>query len=169
MGADAQTGGTEVYATTGQLRQAQTVQNASLTLFSGVQQPESLQSASPAETLHALYTLHRLSLLSIHHAEVLYALRKKGESPLEWLTRAASSAERVALTLTSLPPIHPDAPQSQIPHPPSSDAPLTTSYTKIISLRKPSTSLLRYARRTAAEALNLSVVLLEQSESPGSK
>ena len=157
------------YATTGQLRQAQTVQDASLTLFSGVQQPESLQSASPAETLHALYTLHRLSLLSIHHAEVLYALRKKGESPLEWLTRAASSAERVALTLTSLPPIHPDAPQSQIPHPPSSDAPLTTSYTKIISLRKPATSLLRDARRTAAEAWNLAGVLLEQSEAPGSK
>ncbi|EKM55443.1 uncharacterized protein PHACADRAFT_256066 [Phanerochaete carnosa HHB-10118-sp] len=157
------------YATSGQLRQAQILEEQSLELLRTIPQPESLQAASPPQALHALYVLHRSSLLSIHLAEVLYALRNKPVASIEWLTRAAESAERVALTLTGLPPIHPDAPQSKIPHPPSSEAALTSAYTKSVSMRKPARSLLRDSRRTAAEAWSLMGVLAEASDAPGSK
>ncbi|KAJ3559396.1 hypothetical protein NM688_g368 [Phlebia brevispora] len=156
------------YSTTGQLRQAQTLQESALNVIRSLRQPESLEAASPPEALHALFVLHRSSLLSIHLAEVLYALRKKQTASMEWLTRAASSAERVALVLTGLPPIHPDAPESKIPHPPSSDAPLVTVYAKSNSMSKPAGSLLRDARRTAAEAWNLMGILSEGSEAPRS-
>ena len=157
------------YATTSQLRQAQALEEASLELIRSIPQPASLDTTSPAQALHALYILHRSSLLSIHLAEVLYALRKKPVASIEWLTRAAESAERVALTLTGLPPVHPDAPQSGIPHPPSSETELLPAYRKSVSMRKPARSLLRDSRRTAAEAWNLMGVLAEASDAPESK
>ncbi|KAF7792986.1 hypothetical protein EIP86_004091 [Pleurotus ostreatoroseus] len=156
------------YATTGQLRQAKTLEETSLQAIRALRQPESLDSASPPEALHALYVLHRSSLLSIHLAEVSYALRRKQTASMEWLTGAASSAERVALVLTGLPPVHPDAPESKIPHPPSSDAPLLPAYAKSSSMSKPASGLLRDARRTAAEAWSLMGILSEASKAPGS-
>ncbi|GJE95142.1 hypothetical protein PsYK624_113230 [Phanerochaete sordida] len=157
------------HATSGQLRQAQAIEEKSLQLLRAIPQPESLEAASPPQALHALYVLHRSSLLSIHLAEVLYALRKKPVASMEYLTRAAESAERVALTLTGLPPIHPDAPSSKIPHPPSSETALISAYTKSASMRKPARSLLRDSRRTAAEAWSLMGVLSESSDAPGSQ
>ncbi|KAI0082667.1 hypothetical protein K474DRAFT_1654801 [Panus rudis PR-1116 ss-1] len=157
------------HATSGQLRQAQKVEEESLNLIRSVRQPESLDVVTPPQALHALYILHRSSLLSIHLAEVLYALRKKPTSSIEWLTRAAESSERVAFTLTGRPLTHPDAPQSKIPHPPDSETPLLPAYDKSNTLRKPARSLLRDSRRSAAEAWTLMGILAETSSAPDAK
>ncbi|KAI8998670.1 hypothetical protein BD414DRAFT_512264 [Trametes punicea] len=153
------------YATTGQLRQAQDLEESSISLLRSIPSPRSFESASPGQALHCLYILHRSSILSIHLAEVLYALRTKPATSIDWLTRAAQSAERVALSLTGLPPTHPDAPGSQIPHPPASETPLTEVYAKSKSMASPAKNLLRDARRTAAEAWNLIGILTEGSGS----
>ncbi|KAI0798038.1 hypothetical protein C8Q75DRAFT_790540 [Abortiporus biennis] len=156
------------YATSGQLKEAKAVEESSLNLLRSIRQPDSVESSSPPQTLHALYILHRSSLLSIHLAEVLYGLRDKSTASMEWLTRAAESSERVACVLTGLPPVHPDAPQSNIPHPPASEATLVRDYSKSLSMRAPAKSLLRDARRTAAEAWNLLGILSESTKAPGS-
>ncbi|KAI1795910.1 hypothetical protein LXA43DRAFT_990054 [Ganoderma leucocontextum] len=153
------------YATSGQLQQAQAVEEASLDLLRSLPSPVAFDSATPPQALHLLYILHRSSILSIHHAEVLYALRKNPTTSVDWLSRAAESSERVALSLTGLPPIHPDAPGSRIPHPPSSETPLAPEYDKAKSMHGPAKALLRDARRTAAEAWNLIGVLAERSGS----
>ncbi|KZT11355.1 uncharacterized protein LAESUDRAFT_720577 [Laetiporus sulphureus 93-53] len=155
------------YATSGQLRQARAVEEASLALLRSVKQPESFESTTPPHALHALFILHRSSLISIHLAEVLYALKEQPAVSVQWLSRAAESAERVALVLTGLPPIHPDAPESQIPHPPSSEAPLVPAYAKSRTMSRPAGSLLRDSRRTAAEAWNLMGILVEKSRAKG--
>lgn len=151
------------YAKSGQLHQARAVEEAGLNVLRSIRPPESPDSATPPEALHALYVLHRSSLISIHLAEVLYALHTKPPTSIDWLRRAAESSERVALALTGLPRIHPDAPNSQIPHPPSSETPLLADYTKSRSMAQPAQSLLRDARRTAAEAWNLMGILSEGS------
>ncbi|PCH38201.1 hypothetical protein WOLCODRAFT_130751 [Wolfiporia cocos MD-104 SS10] len=156
------------HATSGQLKQARKVEETSLNLLRSIKQPESFESATRPEVLHALYVLHRSSLLSIHLAEVLYALREKPAASIQWLSQAAESSERVARTLTGLPHIHPDAPQSQIPHPPSSETPLIADYANSVSMRRPASSLLRDARRSAAEAWNLMGILIEGSRAAGS-
>lgn len=157
-----------LYATSGELRKAQALEELSLDVLRSIRQPDSLESSSPPQTLHALFVLHRSSLLSIHLAEVLYALRNKPVASLEYLARAAESSERVALTLTGLPSIHPDAPESKIPHPPSSETPLLPAYAKSVSMKKPAKSLLRDARRSAAEAWSLMGILAESSDATGS-
>lgn len=151
------------YATTGQLRQAQTFQEASLNLLRSIRPPESFDKASAPQALHALYLLHRSALITVHHAEVLYALRQPAATSVQWLTQAAESSERVALLLTGLPATHPDAPLSKIPHPPSSESPLLPIYKTSVSMQKPAKSLLRDARRSAAEAWNLVGILSEKS------
>lgn len=149
------------YARTGQLHDARTVEESSLNLIRTIRQPESLDTSSPPQTLHALYILHRSSILSVHLAEVLWAQKVKLQTSMDWLARAAESSERVALTLAGLPLIHPDAPQSHIPHPPSSETALLPEYAKSRSMAKPAKSLLRDSRRTAAEAWNLMGILYE--------
>lgn len=152
------------YATSGQLKQAQAIEESSLDLLRTITPPNSMKSASAPQALHALYILHRSSLLSIHLAEVLFALRSSKLTSIEWLKKAAESSERVALNLTGLPRIHPDAPLSKIPHPPASEAPLLPVFTQSITMKKPATSLLRDSRRTAAEAWNLMGILNEEAE-----
>lgn len=154
------------YATTGQLREAKAAEESSLNLLRAIPSPQSFDDASPGQALHCLYILHRSSIISIHLAEVLYALRTKPATSVDWLTRAAESSERVALSLSGLPPTHPDAPGSKIPHPPASETPLTEQYAKSKSMNGPAKNLLRDARRTAAEAWNLIGVLTEGSKSP---
>lgn len=153
------------YATSGQLTQAKQAEEASLNLLRTIKQPETLSAASPAHALHALYVLHRSALLSIHLAEVLHGLRNSPETSVRWLTNAAESSERVAISLMGLSAIHPDAPNSKIPHPPSSEAPLVESYSKSKSMQKPASSLLRDSRRSAAEAWHLIGLLTEGSDS----
>jgi len=152
------------YATTGQLKQARVVEESALDLLRSIPQPESLSKAAPPQTLHALYVLHRSALLSIHLAEVLHWLRENNEISIRWLTNAAESSERVAISLLGLPAIHPDAPNSKIPHPPSSESPLIESFSKSKSMQKPASSLLRDARRSAAEAWHLIGLLTEGSD-----
>ena len=154
------------YATTGQLDQAKAVEEASMKLLRSIPSPPSFDSASPAQALHLLYVLQRSSLLSIHLAEVLYAQQNKPSTSVDWLRQAAESSERVALSLTGLPPTHPDAPGSKIPHPPASETALTERYAKSKSMSGQAKNLLRDARRTAAEAWNLIGVLTEGSETP---
>ena len=153
------------YATTGQLQQAQAIEDASLSLLRSLPSPLAFDSATPPQALHFLYILHRSSILSIHHAEVLYALGKNSTTSVDWLSRAAESSERVALSLSGLPHIRPDAPGSRIPHPPSSETPLAPEYVKSKSMHGPAKALLRDARKTAAEAWNLIGVLNEGSGS----
>lgn len=154
------------YATSGQLHQAQAVEEASLELLKSIGSLDSQKpSSSPPETLHALYLLQRSSLISIHLAEVLFTQHKPLNTTIKWLSAAAESSERVAFALTGLPLIHPDAPESKIPHPPSSEKSLLPAYSRSHSMRKPASSLLRDARRTAAEAWNLLGILNEEVDS----
>jgi hypothetical protein len=132
-----------------------------MNLFPPFREPGSSEIASPAEALHQNFLLHRSALLSIHHAEVSFALHQPPETSMKSLNSAASSSEMVALSLSGLPTIHPDAPSSQIPHPPVSDAPLAAPYARSKSMAIPATNLLREARRSAAEAWNLIGVLKE--------
>lgn len=148
------------YATSGQLHQAQAVEESSLDLLRSIRFPDS-SSTSPAQTLHALYILHRSSLISTHLAEVSYASKNPPSQSMKWLSLAAQSSERVALALAGLPTSHPKAPGSKVPHPPSPDAPLLPEYSKSISMKKPAKSLLRDARRSAAEVWNLLGMLHE--------
>jgi hypothetical protein len=146
------------YATSGQLRLAQALEESALTLLGFIRAPS---SSSPPQTLHNLYILHRTSLISIHLAEVLHALKNPPAQSIKSLSQAAQSSERVAFALAGLPSIHPKAPGSKIPHPPNTDAPLIPEYSKSVSMKKPAKSLLRDARRSAAEAWNLLGILHE--------
>jgi tetratricopeptide (TPR) repeat protein len=149
------------YAKNGQFKQAQEVEEASLSLLRSIVPPDASTATKPPQTLHVLYLLHRSSLLSIHLAEVLFALRKPAETPRHFLLAAASSSERVALALSGLPLTQPDVSSS----PPASELTLLPAYASSISMQRPASSLLRDATRTAAEAWNLLGVLTE-GESP---
>ena len=149
------------YATSGKLRQAQALEESALDLLRSIRAPGPPPPPPSPQTLHTLYILHRTSLISIHLAEVLYALKNPPAQSLKWLSQAAQSSEQVAFRLSGLPTIHPKAPDSKIPHPPSPDAPLLAEYSKSVSMKKPAKSLLRDARRSAAEAWNLLGVLHE--------
>jgi hypothetical protein len=147
------------YATSGQLRQAQSLEESALDLLRSIRLPS---PTSAPQTLHSLYILHRSSLISVHLAEVLHALKNPPAESIKWLSQAARSSEQVAFTLAGLPTIHPNAPGSKVPHPPSPRAPLLPEYSASLSLRKPAKSLIRDARRSAAEAWNLLGVLHEE-------
>lgn len=147
------------YATSGQLRQAQSLEESALDLLRSIRLPS---PTSAPQTLHSLYILHRSSLISVHLAEVLHASKNPPAESIKWLSQAAQSSEQVAFTLAGLPAIHPNAPGSKVPHPPSPRAPLLPEYSKSLSLKKPAKSLIRDARRSAAEAWNLLGVLHEE-------
>jgi tetratricopeptide (TPR) repeat protein len=156
------------YATSGQLAQAQTVQEASLDLLRSIPTPESLALASPPQALHSLYLLHRSALISIHHAEVLFALRSPINLPMQWLRMAAQSSERVALALTGSPATHPNNRNPDMPHVPSFDSPPLPEFSKSRVMSRPAKILLRDARRSAAESWNL-LGILSETHSPNPK
>jgi hypothetical protein len=149
------------YATSGQLAQAQVLEESALDLLRAIQSPDLSSPASPPQTLHSLYIIHRTSLISLHLAEVLYALKKPPAESMKCLSHAARSSEQVAFALAGLPTIHSKAPGSKIPHPPSPHASLLPEYSKSPSMKKPAKSLIRDARRSAVEAWNLLGVLHE--------
>ena len=150
------------YATSRQLSQAQVLEGSALDLLRAIQSPNLASPASAPQTLHSLYILHRTSLISLHLAEVLYALKKPPAESMKWLSQAAQSSEQIAFALAGISTIHPKAPNSKIPHPPSPHAPLLPEYSKSPSMRKPAKSLIRDARRSAVEAWNLLGVLHER-------
>ncbi|KAF5380938.1 hypothetical protein D9615_003949 [Tricholomella constricta] len=147
------------YAKSGQLRQAQAIEEAALDMLRSVRPLDSLASASPPHALHALYLLQRFSLLSTHLAEVLHAQGKPLDSSIQYLTSAAESSERVARCLTghSLPTSGSPSSSVNLPR----DASPLPVYTSSRSMKKTATSLLRDARRTSAEAWNLIGILNE--------
>jgi hypothetical protein len=151
------------YATSGQFKKAQQVQESALDLIRSIPPPASLATASPAQSLHALYLLHRSSLLSIHLAEVLYAQKKHSPTSMQWLTSAAESSERVAYALTGL-PLDTFQRQASVPQ----DKRLLNTYTSSHAMNKVASTLLRDASRTAAEAWHLIGVLHEIREGPTS-
>ncbi|KDN37195.1 hypothetical protein RSAG8_10327, partial [Rhizoctonia solani AG-8 WAC10335] len=115
------------------------------------------------EQLHSLFTSHRSALFMIHMAEVLWAQspRRHLATSLEHLSKAAERSEQTALLLTGTPRIHPDVPLSSVPHPPVPNAGLLNVFGSSKTLKRPARSLLRDARRSAAEAWNLRGLLLE--------
>jgi hypothetical protein len=149
------------YATSGQLRQAQVLDESALDLLRSIRSSNLSSPASAPQTLHSLYILHRTSLISVHLAEVLYALKKPATESMKWLSQAAQSSEHVAFALAGQPMTDPRAPGSKVPHPPSPNARLLPEYSKSPSMKKPAKSLIRDARRSAAEAWNLLGVLHE--------
>ncbi|KAG6890701.1 hypothetical protein C0995_005074 [Termitomyces sp. Mi166 len=141
------------YAQTGKLNQAQALEEAALTTLRTVPIPTPLTSASPPHALHALYLLHRSSLISVHLAEVLNARGKPLALSIQYLTSAAESSERVARELTGKSSSENPAPlKDTVPSP---------AYTDSRSMKKPALALLRDARRTTAEAWNLIGILNE--------
>lgn len=154
------------YATSGQFKKAQQVEESALDLIRSIPPPTSLATASPAQALHALYLLHRSSLLSVHLAEVLHAQKKPSSTSIQWLTSAAESSERVAYALTGL-PLDSFHRQDSVPQ----DKRLLNTYTSSHAshaMNKVASTLLRDASRTAAEAWHLIGVLHEASEGPTS-
>jgi len=153
------------YAQSGQLKQAQAIEESALNMLRSIPPPTSLASTTPPQALHALFLLQRSSVLSIHLAEVLYAQKKPLVTSIHWLTSAAESSERVACALTGFPPpsLQRDsttvtavptvsAPSSQVPLP---------RYLTSRCTNKVAHGLLRDARRTSAEAWNLLGILIE--------
>ncbi|KAG6335365.1 hypothetical protein ID866_3728 [Astraeus odoratus] len=145
------------YSTTRQFERAQTLQQTALSLLRSIPAASSVMTASPHHLLHSLFLLHRSSLISIHHAEVLYAVRSPRESSLNHLAHAAESAERVVLALCGKTIQSPK--QGKLI--PPVETSLIESFTKSIAMRKPAKALLRDARRTAVEAWNLMGILSE--------
>ena len=150
------------YATTGQLKKARETETLSLDLIRSIRQPESISSSSPGEALHALYILHRSAILSIHLAEVQHGLRSSPETPIQWLTNAAESSERVAFALSEATQ---RSSRREIPLSTIARSPLIASYSGSTSMQRPASSLLRDSRRSAAEAWHLIGLLTEGSQS----
>ncbi|KAG6832412.1 hypothetical protein H0H92_002680 [Tricholoma furcatifolium] len=147
------------YAKSGQLKQAQALEEAALTMFESVPPPAPLTSASPPHMLHALYLLQRSSVISVHLAEVLHARSQPLDSSIQYLTSAAETSERVARILTGNPlENRSDSPISV------QDAALVSVFTSSRSMKKPAKALLRDAQRTCAEAWNLIGILNEHQK-----
>ncbi|KAJ8078770.1 hypothetical protein PM082_013053 [Marasmius tenuissimus] len=146
------------YAKSGRLKEAASLDEGAFNLTRSVRHPESMASVSPAHALHALTLLHRSSIFCIHRAEVSYALKDKVSVPIQWLSTAAQSSERVALALAVS-----TNPKSGA----ATDPSLSPAYTKSPALNRPAASLLRDARRAATEAWNLLGILKEQKDRQG--
>ncbi|KAG9051195.1 hypothetical protein FS837_011310 [Tulasnella sp. UAMH 9824] len=177
------------FAATQRLQEADTVQRSALRLLSLAPRVQSSSSdlssskdaAQPLVTrdnasaaLHSLFLQHRASVLSVHHAQVLYAASTSAPAPKRsWMSSkstgtssdgvaaaqiqlhsAATAAEKVAHTLTGVSKSYADAP-SALTHK------LSSVYAGDKVLSRPAASLLRDARRTAAEAWNLSGMLYQ--------
>ncbi|KAK2466922.1 hypothetical protein APHAL10511_001180 [Amanita phalloides] len=151
------------YAASGQLTEAQRVQESTLNLIRSIPSPES--PSSPAQLLHTLYLLHRSSLLSIHLAEVLHAQKQPSFTSIQWLTSAAESSERVAYALTGLPI---DGFHRCNPVPQAQGKELINTYKSSHTMNKMASNLLRDASRTAAEAWHLIGILHESARGPSS-
>jgi len=154
------------YAQTGRLREASTFQEAALAFMRTIPTPESLNSASPPQALHAFFILQRSSLLAVHLAEVLYARKESLNTSIQYLTSAAESSERVARGLAGLPLQVDGAWNTEVPGPGPA---LISAYTTSKSMRDAAQRLYHDAQRTSAEAWNLLGVLYERKEGRNSK
>ncbi|KAG8909218.1 hypothetical protein FRC01_007070, partial [Tulasnella sp. 417] len=189
------------YAATQRLPEADAIQRSALHLLSHASSsPSSFNSRIPSSSsssdlsskeaqplvtrdnasaaLHSLFLQHRASVLSVHHAQVLYATSTSAPAPApkrSWMSSsktasttssdgvasaqiqlhsAATAAEKVAHTLTGVSKSYANEP-SALTHK------LASAYASDKVLSRPAASLLRDARRTAAEAWNLSGMLYQ--------
>ncbi|KAG8953057.1 hypothetical protein FRC04_003004 [Tulasnella sp. 424] len=179
------------FSATQQLPEAESIQRSALRLLSlsssfsqrlpsspdlSSKEAQSLITRDNAPAaLHALFLQHRASVLSVHLAQVLYAASTSAPPPKRsWMSSkstgssssdgvasaqiqlhsAATAAERVAHTLTGAPKAY-SGTSSALTHK------LSSIYVGDKVLSKPAASLLRDARRTAAEAWNLSGMLYQ--------
>lgn len=174
------------YAATQRLPEAESIQRSALRLLSLAPRVHSSSSSdlssskdlvtrdNASAALHSLFLQHRASVLSVHHAQVLYAASTSAPAPKRsWMSSkstgtssdgvaaaqiqlhsAATAAEKVAHTLTGVSKSYADAP-SALTHK------LSSVYSGDKVLSRPAASLLRDARRTAAEAWNLSGMLYQ--------
>ncbi|KAL5529024.1 hypothetical protein ACEPAG_4998 [Sanghuangporus baumii] len=123
---------------------------------------------SAPRSLHVLFLQHRFSLLTMHRAEVEYALKSSSSGQtLKDLVRAAIEAEEVIFRLTASSPSASTSPESSS-ETPVDKAQLDESYSKYRILEDPANSLLRDARRTALHAWTLSGILHENASSSSS-
>lgn len=141
------------YATSGRLRDARAAEEASLDLLKSMRPSHTAATVSPPQALHELYLIHRSALISIHLAEVAFALRDPITTSLHQLQYAASSSQRVALALSGLPT---DSSVSSL-----ENTSILKAYSASRSMKNPATNLLRDARCSAAEAWNLMGLLNE--------
>ena len=153
------------YALQNQLKYARATEETALSSLKPLPPPSlsRITKSTAPEQLHSLFLYHRSALFMIHLAEVLWAQssQKNLSTSLEHLKTAAEKSEHAALLLTGTPRVHPDVPLSSIPHPPVPDAKLLVVFSSSRTLKQPARSLLRDARRSAAEAWNLRGLLLE--------
>ncbi|EUC66482.1 hypothetical protein RSOL_476410, partial [Rhizoctonia solani AG-3 Rhs1AP] len=153
------------YALQRQLQLAKQTEQMALSLLEPLPPPSlsRITKDMAPEQLHNLFTSHRSALFMIHMAEVLWAQspRKHLATSLDYLSKAAERSEQTALLLTGTPRIHPDVPLSSVPHPPVPNTSLLNVFGSSKTLKRPARSLLRDARRSAAEAWNLRGLLLE--------
>ncbi|KAG8696043.1 hypothetical protein FRC08_007400 [Ceratobasidium sp. 394] len=156
------------YALRRELRYARATEETTLSLLEPLPTPplaRTTKSTAP-EQLHGLFLYHRSALFAIHLAEVLWAQssRKNLPTSLEYLKTAAEKSEQTARLLTGTPRVHPDVPLSSVPHPPVPNSKLLGVFSSSRTLKQPARSLLRDARRSAAEAWNLRGLLLEKGK-----
>ncbi|KAJ8521616.1 hypothetical protein ONZ45_g1718 [Pleurotus djamor] len=144
------------YATSGRLKEAQSHEEQSIRFLQSIYNPT--PPTTPSQALHHLYLLHRLSMLSIHLAEVLHAQKQPLTASLQRLKIAAESSEQILHSLTSL------SQDVTVPHLVPSDVGISKLYDDTKALRRPAASLFRDTRQTAAEAWNLMGVLSESSD-----
>ncbi|KIY70894.1 hypothetical protein CYLTODRAFT_419293 [Cylindrobasidium torrendii FP15055 ss-10] len=131
------------YASNARLAEAAALQTTTLKLLP----PQAEASASFPETLHYSTLAQRASVLSLQHAEVLFAQGKKPEQCIRWLESAAESSTTIVRLLAQN--------DSLVLSPPYAESPY---------LQKSAQELFRDARRTVSEAWHLMGILKEQAK-----
>lgn len=124
------------------------------------------QRQTPGEVLHNMYLMHRKAVLTVHHAEVTYALEKVSGKPdaansLTDLLTAASLSEVVSQVLTGKTSVHVVTRSVTTPVALAARANLLGSYGNSKLLRPSAERVLRDARLTVAEAWDLAGVLYQ--------
>ncbi|KAH9484284.1 hypothetical protein JR316_0003765 [Psilocybe cubensis] len=157
-------------AASGNIVEAQTIEESALNFLRSIRHPDSIATTSPPQALHAAYLLQRSSLLFVHQAEVFHAQRQPVNVSIQWLASAAESSERVAdiLTGAKFEPKSKSDRSSPLTRPKTS-VELLSVYASSPSMNGPAKALLRDARRTAAEAWNMMGILHEQRDGRGSR
>ncbi len=141
------------YATNSKLKEADALQNDALQLLHSSLPSESSSNASPPEALHTSTMLQRASVVSLHHAEVLFGMGKKSVECIQWLSSAVESSSRVAHALAAK-ELEERPEQLQV----------ASAYVDSPFLQKPAKDLLVEARRTASEAWKLIGILGERTK-----
>lgn len=154
----------------GYLEEAKYIEEKSFALIDGMVSPSdnSQNGQTPGEVLHNMYLMHRKAVLTVHHAEVTYALEKVSGKPstansLTDLLTAASLSEVVSQVLTGKMSTHvvTRSVTTPVAWPLAARANLLGAYRSSRVLRPSAERVLRDARLTVAEAWDLAGVLYQ--------